>query len=230
MNQYIEKANCIDCKRSSDCFTQKIDYIEEFFNKQKVQIIYKKGETIIKEGSYVSSVFYVLDGFVKLYIEGPNKNIIIKLLKSNDFLGLTALFGDHTYYFSASALSDTTICSIEVEAIRDLLSESSQFANEIVSWYCENYNLMFSKCFNLGLSQLNGKLASSLLYLNEDRFKSDDIYSYLTRKDLAEISGMAVESVVRILSEFQDDKIIELKGKRIEILNLKLLKKISRTG
>lgn len=230
MNQYFEKTDCINCKKSTDCFIQKIDFSEKFFNNQKVQINYKKGETIIKEGSYVSSVFYVLDGFLKLYIEGPNKNIIIKLLKKNDFLGLTSLFGNHTYYFSASALSDTTICSIEVEAIRGLLSESSQFANEIVSWYCDNYNLMFSKCFNLGLSQLNGKLASSLLYLNEDRFKSDDIYSYLTRKDLAEISGMAVESVVRILSEFHDDKIIELKGKRIEILNLKLLKKISRTG
>lgn len=230
MNQYIEKTNCTDCKRSSDCFIQKIDYKKEFFNQQKVQINYKKGETIIKEGTYVSSVFYVLDGFVKVYLEGPNKNIIVKLLKSSDFLGLTSLFGDHTYYFSATALSDTTICSIEVENMRGLLSESYKFTHEIVRWYCENYNLMFTKCFNLGISQLNGKLASSLLYLNEDRFKSDDIYSYLTRKDLAEISGMAVESVVRILSEFNNDKIIELKGKRIEILNLKILKKISRTG
>ena len=230
MNQYIEKTNCIDCKRSSDCFTKKIDYIERFFNQQKVQINYKKGETIIKEGTYVSSVYYVLDGLVKIYLEGLNRNIIIKLLKSSDFLGLTSIFGYQTYNFSATALSDTTICSIELETIRVLLSENCKFNNEIVRWYCENYNLMFTKFSNLGQKQLNGKLASSLLYLNEDKFKSYDIYLYLTRKDLAELSGMAVESVVRILSEFNDEKIIELKGKRIEILNLELLQRISKSG
>ncbi len=230
MNQYIEKTNCIDCRRNLDCFTRLIDHNEEFFNQQKVQINYKKGETIIKKGTFVSSVFYLLDGFVKVYLEGPNRNIIVKLLKSNDFLGLTSLFGDHTYYFSATALSDTTICTIDVEAMRGLLSESHKFTHEIVRWYCENYNLMFTKCYNLGLKQLNGKLAATLLYLNKEKFKSEDIYSYLSRKDLAELSGMAVESVVRILAEFSDDKIIELNGKKIEILNLELLRKISKSG
>ncbi|MDX2443773.1 MAG: Crp/Fnr family transcriptional regulator [Bacteroidales bacterium] len=230
MNQYIEKTNCIDCKHVSNCFTQKIDYVGDFFNHQKVQINYKRGETIIKEGTYVSSIFYVLNGLVKVYLEGPNKNIIVKILKSSDFLGLTSLFGDHTYYYSATALSDTTICSIEVDTIRDLLSKSNKFTHEIVNWYCDNYNLMFTKCFDLGLKQLNGKLASSLLYLNNEKFKAEDVYSHMTRKDLAEISGMAVESVVRILAEFAEDKIIELKGKKIEILDLKLLQKISKSG
>jgi len=230
MDQFIEKTNCIDCKRVSDCFIQKIDDSGEFFKQQKVQINYKKGETIIKEGTYVSSIFYVLDGLVKLYLEGSNKNIIIKLLNSSDFLGLSSLFGDNTYHFSATALSDTTICSIEQKNLLNLLSESCKFSNEAARWYCENYNLMYTKCSNLGLKQLNGKLANSLLYLAQDKFKSDDIYSHLTRKDLAELSGMAVESVVRILSEFSDDKIIKLNGKKIEILDIEMLRKISRTG
>jgi len=230
MNQFIEKTNCFDCKRVSDCFIQKIDDSKEFFEQQKTQINYKKGETIIKEGTYASSIYYVLNGLVKVYLEGPNKNIMIKLLNSHDFLGLSSLFGDHTYYFSATALSDTTICIMEQGIIHNLLSHSSKFTPEIIKWYCKNYNLMFTKCFDLGLKQLNGKLANSILYLNDDKFKSDDIYSHLSRKDLAELTGMAVESVVRILSEFSDDKIIELKGKRIEILDIEMLRKISRSG
>ena len=122
MNQYFEKTDCIDCKRSTDCFIQKIDFSEKFFNKQKVQINYKKGETIIKEGSRVSNILYVLDGLVKTYIEGPERNIIIKLLKPGDFLGLTSLFGDDTYYFSAAALKETKVCSIDREGIKDLIS------------------------------------------------------------------------------------------------------------
>ncbi len=146
MNQFIEKTNCIDCKRVSDCFIQIIDDSEEFLNLKKVQINYKKGETIIKEGTYVSSIFYALDGLVKLYLEGPNKNIMIKLLNSGDFLGLTSIFGDHNYHFSASALSDTTICSIEKKEVINLLSKSCKFTHLAAEWYCENYNLMFTKC------------------------------------------------------------------------------------
>ena len=41
---------------------------------------YKKGETIIKEGAKVTNITYIIDGLVKVYIESPEKNIIIKLL------------------------------------------------------------------------------------------------------------------------------------------------------
>ncbi len=89
---------------------------------------------------------------------------------------------------------------------------------------------MLSKCMNLGLRQLNGKLASTLLYLSRDEFKNEDVFSYISRKDLAELSGMSLESVVRILSEFSDAKIIELKGKRIEITDMNKLMVINQKG
>ena len=173
---------------------------------------------------------FILDGFVKVYIEGPNKNIIIKFLKSGDFIGLTSLFGDETYYFSVAALKETKVCSIDRENIKDLISQSCDFSRETASWYCNNYNLMLTKCLNLGLKQLNGKLATTLLYLNREEFKVVDVFSHINRKDLAELSGMAIESVARILTEFNDEKIIELKGKNIEIKNIELLKKISKNG
>ena len=230
MDRNFEKTNCNECNRSSDCFIQDIEKIEEFYNLQKVHINYKKGETIIKEGSRVSNILYVLDGLVKVYIEGPDKNIIIKLLKPGDFLGLTSLFGDDAYYFSAAALKETKVCSIDREGIKDLISQSCDFSRETASWYCKNYNIMLTKCLNLGLKQLNGKLANTLLYLNREEFKSVDVFSHITRKDLAELSGMAIESVARILSEFSTEKIIELKGKNIKIKNLDLLKSISKNG
>ena len=230
MDRYLGSIDCNNCSRSSDCFIQNIETIEVFNALEKRHINYKKGETIIKEGSRVSNVLYILDGIVKIYIEGPNKNIIIKLLKSSDFIGLTSLFGDDIYYFSAAALKETKVCSIDRDGIKDLISQSCDFSRETASWYCRNYNIMLTKCLNLGLKQLNGKLANTLLYLNREEFKSIGIFSHISRKDLAELSGMAIESVARILSEFNDEKIIELKGKIIEIKNVELLKNISKTG
>jgi len=230
MDRYLVKTDCNECYAREQCFVQRIKKVDDFLNLRKSHITYRKGETIIKEGTRVTEILYVIDGLVKVYIEGPERNIIIKLLTSHDFIGLTSLFGDDTFYFSASALKDTKVCSIERQSIKDLITQCCEFSRELSSWYCENYNIMLTKCLNLGLRQLHGKLANTLLYLNRERFRGADIFNYITRKDLAELSGIAMESVVRILSEFNSEKIIELKGKRIEIRDLERLKVISQKG
>ncbi len=230
MDRYLHKTNCEDCKVRSACFIQRIKKIDDFYKLEKSHITYSKGETIIKEGTQVSHVLYVIDGLVKVYIEGPDKNIIIKILKSKDFLGLSSLFGDDTYYFSAAALTETTVCSIERESIKKLVTDCCNFARELSGWYCNSYNTMLSKCLNLGLRQLNGKLANTLLYLNREEFNGFDVFAHISRKDLAELSGMSMESVVRILSEFKNEGIIEMKGKKIHLKNLDRLEEINRKG
>jgi len=230
MDRFLEKINCYECKELENCFLQDIEEIDEFYNSPKTHINYNKGETIIKEGSRVSNILYVIDGLVKVYIEGPNKNIIIKILKPHDFIGLTSLYGDDLYYFSAAALTNLTACSIDREQIKDLISISCDFSRAAASWYCNNYNNMLTKCSNLGLKQLNGKLANTLLYLSREEFTKHDIFQHITRKDLAELSGMASENVARILTEFSNDNIIKLTGRKIEILDLKMLRVISKKG
>ncbi len=230
MDRYIVKTDCNSCYAKEQCFVRRIKKVDDFVNLRKNHITYRPGETIIKEGTRVTEILYVTEGLVKVYIEGPERNIIIKLLTSHDFIGLTSLFGDDTFYFSASALKDTKVCSIELQSIKNLITQCCEFSRELSSWYCENYNIMLTKCLNLGLRQLHGKLANTLLYLNKEKFRNDDIFNYISRKDLAELSGIAMESVVRILSEFNSEKIIELKGKRIEILDLGRLKVISQKG
>lgn len=230
MDSFANKTDCNTCNERSRCFVRNIKMNEDFYSKQKIHVSYKKGETVIKEGSHVSRILYVIDGLLKEYIEGPEKNIIIKLLKSDDFIGLTSLYGEDTYNFSAAALNNVTVCSIDPEDIKELMAQCCNFAQEVSKWYCMNYNSMLSKCLNLGLRQLNGKLANVLLYLNREEFKKIDIFSYISRKDLAELSGMSMESVVRILTEFSNEKIIEIKGKKIQITNLELLKIINQNG
>lgn len=230
MDRYLTKTDCKECSARFKCFIQRTKNAERFYELLKSQISYKRGETIVKEGVLVNNILYIIDGLVKVYIESPEKNIIIKLINSDDFIGLTSLFGDDTYYFSASALKETRICSIDREGIKDLITHCCEFSHELSNWYCKNYNIMLTKCLNLGLRQLNGKLANTLLYLTREEFNGIDIFSYISRKDLAELSGMSMESVVRILAEFNDERIIELKGKKIEIKNLERLKVINQKG
>ena len=93
-----------------------------------------------------------------------------------------------------------------------------------------NSLLVYDRFFSLTQKQLHGRFADILLCLSDRVFKSKKFDLPLSRKDLASLTGMAPESVIRIIKDFKTDKIIMTKGKRIEILNEALLQKISDVG
>ena len=75
-----------------------------------------------------------------------------------------------------------------------------------------------------------GRLADALIYLSSEHFKDEDIFSLVTRKDISEFAGLSTETTIRLLNEFKNEGIIKLEGKRIVIINIKSLKKISSCG
>ena len=231
MNDFTNSTNCLNCTKSSKCFKQLIPSELEFINQNKTQIQYKKGENICKQGAFASYVLYISEGLVKLYLENPNqKNINIKILKTSEFIGLSSIYGENIYNYSAIALKDSTICLIEKESIRKLLINNGNFASEIIKWYCRNEKQLFNKIKSLGHKQMHGRLADTLLYLSDDNFDQEEIFSVLSRKDIADFSGISTESAVRLMTELKNDGIIQINGKHITILDRDKLVEISRKG
>ena len=73
-------------------------------------------------------------------------------------------------------------------------------------------------------------MADILMCLSERIFKSLEYELPLSRNDLAELTGMSTESVIRLVKEFKDDSIIEVSGKNMKILDPERLRKISTIG
>lgn len=231
MKDYSESTNCVECKKSSKCFQKLIPAELEFINLNKTQIQYNKGENICKQGAYTSYVLYLVDGLVKLYLESPNnKNINVRILKSSEYIGLSSIYGDNIYNYSSIAIKDSTICLIEKDSFRKLLIDNGHFASEIIKWYCEKEKRLFNKIKSLGIKQMHGRLADTLLYLSNEELEPEDVFSVVSRKDIAEFSCISTESTVRLLTEWKNENIINIDGKRIEILNRDLLKQISIRG
>ena len=188
-------------------------------------------ETVCKEGGFSSGVQYIIDGLVKVYIEGPKKrNIIVKILGPGDFIGCTCLSGSRTYSYSAVALSEATVFMINREAMLELIRKNGNFALQLTEWYCLSYAKAYRKLASIGFKNLPGRMADTLLYLDQDKFKEKDIYKYLSRSSIAELAGVPMESAVRILSEFDKHEIIELEGKEIRIKDMTKLKIYSKNG
>ncbi|MCJ7717942.1 MAG: Crp/Fnr family transcriptional regulator [Anaerolineales bacterium] len=203
----------------------------DFQKEQKVRLIYKKGETLCKEGGFPSGVKTVLEGFVKVFVEGPGRsNIIVKILKPGDFLGLASICGCVTYSYTGIALNDCLVCSMERDIVRDLIVRNGKFAYEIAKWYCKSYDHAYAKITTLAFKRLPGRMADVLFYLDQSEFRMHDIYECLSRKDLADMAGISMESAVRILSDFDKSQIISLSGKEITVLDHARLEQISRTG
>jgi len=231
MDDYSEIVNCNDCSKSSGCFRQLIPSELEFINHNKTQILYRKDENICKEKAYASSVLYIADGLVKLYLESPqNRNINLKILKTSEYIGLSSIYGDNIYHYSAIALVDSTICMINKDSFRKVLIDNGHFSSEIIQWYCAQEKQLFNRIKSLGHKQMHGRLADVLLTLCDENYDQDILFDNMSRKDIADFACISTESTVRLLTELKNDGIIDLDGKKIIILDRKHLLEISRTG
>jgi CRP/FNR family transcriptional regulator len=222
--------SCIDCSFRSECFNKLIQSELEFISKNKTQITFKKGETICKQNTFSTDIMFMVDGFARQYLEGPGeRNLAVRILKTREYIGLSSLFciREHCYY-TVSALTDVRLCLIKKSDFKRLIANNNHFCREIIKWYCENDEQIFNKLKSLYNKQMNGRLAEVILYISHPDFAS--IRPMLTRKIIAELAGISIESTIRILSSFKKDKIIDYEGKNIKVLNRELLSQISENG
>lgn len=203
----------------------------ELQEQNKTNITYLKGENIFKQGAFAPYVIYVVSGLVKVYLQtGYDKQINISIAKSGDFLAFSSIFGENIHTYSTQALTDAQICMIEKESLKESLLKNPQFALQITSKNYRNERHLLEIIKNVSYKQMRGKLASSLLYLSQEEFRDENIFSCLTRQDIADFASISTESAIKFLKEFEKEKIIKLKGKDIIILKIEMLESISKNG
>ena len=216
---------------NSKCFQTLYPEELEFISDKKKQLQYLKREQIFKQGAFSPYVMYIIDGLVKISLQtGFEKQINIRLAHTGEFLAFSSIFGDDTYNYTAIALRNSSICMIDKEALRNLLFENAEFSMRISSKNCKNEARFYEIIKNISYKQMRGKLASAIIYLSSPEFAGENVFTLLTRQDLAEFASVSTESTIKLLKEFEQENIIELKAKDIIILNHKNLLDISRTS
>ncbi|MFW5820130.1 MAG: Crp/Fnr family transcriptional regulator [Bacteroidota bacterium] len=220
--------DCYKCLKKSRCFK---DLTREDFEKIKsnrLQLLFKKGEIICKQGAYASNILYLNEGSAKTYLESSdNKNNIISVLPQGELIGLPSLFSSRVYPYSAAALEDCKVCSFDIRLIEDLIRSNGNFASRLIK--CINTSTIqnYDRYIFNTQRPLKGRLADILVHLSEDIYSSEEFKLNLSRMDLAEWTQMAPESVTRILSNFKKEGLIEVDNKQIKILNLEKLRLVS---
>lgn len=225
------QVKCQDCPAKSPMFNFLTE--EELYrvNQTRLTVVFNKGETIRKQGTYLSHVLMINKGLAKLYLEGPDqRNSIIRIVQPTNFIGGPGIYLDNLHHFSVAALTETTVCFIDVQVFRELVDSNHQFAHEFMKDFSRNVLSVYKRMINLTQKQMPGRMADALLYLFDEIFNSTRIPMLLSRNDLAELSGMSKDSAVKTLRDFQQDGIIEINERELALLNADALNRISKLG
>ncbi|MCB2195212.1 MAG: Crp/Fnr family transcriptional regulator [Bacteroidetes bacterium] len=194
-------------------------------------ITFKKKEVIFREGTPTSHVIFLETGLIKLYREGRNnRSLILKIAKPGEFIGLVSVFGNNIYQYSASAIENSSVFFIDFNVFNSILLENGKYAIHLLKNVSQDNLNIFDRIISQYQKQLPGKIADIILYFSNHIYNSEEFEFPITRNELAELAGTTKESFIRTLTEFKNDKIIEIDGKQIRIKSIDIVKTLSRLG
>lgn len=219
---YDNKCACFEKLTQEEC---------ELISKNEFIAYYKKGESICKQGTFASHVMVIEKGLAKVMIEGQNNSLILKIIPEGSILGLTSISPNNVLFqYSAVAYLDSIVRIIDVNIFRKIVGQNSAFALEVINILSANSIQIYGRFFCMTHKQSYGRMADILLCFSERIFQKREFELLINRKEIAEISGMSTENVIRILKKFKEEGLIEITGKVFKILNYDKLKQISDLG
>lgn len=188
---------------------------------------YKKKQVIYSEGNHPSRLFYVLKGKVKTFKSNEDgKELTIGLYKEGDFLGYIPLIENETYKETAEALEETELAIIPRADFEELLHQNKDVSVRMIRLLAQNISEKENQLIGLAYNSLRKRVAEALITLMKKYHTTNNEHFsiHISREDLANIAATATESLIRTLSDFRSEKLIDVRNGDIVILNEKKLK------
>lgn len=191
-------------------------------SQHKVMNHYKRGQTIFFQGNPPFGLYCINNGKIKISKMGQDgKESIIRVVGPGDVLGHRSLFSDEIYTATATVLEDSDICFLDKKFIFKALEEEPSIALNLIQKLSRDMGSAESRAATLSQKNVRERLAELLLTLMKsygipegNRTRLD---IKLTREEMASMVGTANETLIRFISEFKDDGLIEQEGKVIFI-------------
>ncbi|MDA3929513.1 MAG: Crp/Fnr family transcriptional regulator [Prolixibacteraceae bacterium] len=201
--------------------------------KNSIEVKYSKGEMIFKQGTFATHVGLLTQGLAKMFIANDNNDqkLILKILPPINLLGISFLSEENSvFFYSCKAYIDSTVELIEIATLRKIILQNAAFGKRIIDIMCEHTLINYGRFFCMTNKQTYGRMADVLLCLANRIYKQSSFELELSRKELAELAGMSIESTTRILTKFKSEGLITTKGKTYDIIDNEKLVEISQKG
>jgi CRP-like cAMP-binding protein/CheY-like chemotaxis protein len=187
---------------------------------------YSKKQVLYSEGKRPRFLYYLVSGKVKAFKNHEDgKEYIIDLLSAGDFIGYKALIEDKNYDDNATILEDAEIMQIPKEDFLQMIYSDINIAAKFIHIITQNVKEKEERLLNLAYSSLRKRVAKALVDINS-KFNAQNNPIEISRDDIAQYIGTATESLIRTLSDFKEEKLIEIKSGKIIVTNIEKLKNL----
>ena len=203
----------------------------ELLQRNSNVVSYSRKDIVFRQNSRTSHIMLMASGLVKIFKEGRNeRTVLLKLASQGEYIGLLSVMGDQIHQYSATVVENADICFIDINAFRNVLMDNGKFSLRLMSLISQEGLFIFNRLMKQTHKQLPGRIADVLLYFAVQIYGQTRFDFPLTRRELAELAGTTKESFIRTLTEFKNDKIISLDGRRVEIISMDIVKALSELG
>ena len=196
--------------------------IDQAFEESGDTISYRKKQIIYSERHHAYRLFRVMSGKVKTFkLNEDGKELVTGLYRAGDYFGYIALLQNTAYQESAAAIEDSEIESIQKTVFREIIESNSEELHHFVKILAGNVTLKEEQLLGMAYDSLRKKVASALLQLAK-KYKAEGQAKFamqISRENLAALAGTAKESLIRTLSDFKDEGLIDIQASNITILN-----------
>lgn len=184
---------------------------------------FKKKDIIFREGENPRWLFFVESGKVKLYkTSDDGRELIVKIAHPGDFLGFLALFKEDAYPESAAALEDSAVKLIPKSDFAALVfgnrDVNARFIKMLASHVAEREQQLIELAYN----SVRKRVAGILVQLYDQSGPNVN----LLREDLASLAGTAKETLIRTLTDFKNEGLIDIQDGAISILKTDKLRQL----
>ncbi|HEY3369444.1 MAG TPA: Crp/Fnr family transcriptional regulator [Prolixibacteraceae bacterium] len=199
-------------------------------NYDKTCSLYTKGSIIYREGSRLTGFYCVSRGILKIFKTGiDGKEQIIRFAKKGDIIAYRSLLSKELACTTAKVIEETVLCHVPYQTLLYLIQSNWQFSHHMLQIVCKELREANDYITDIAQKSVRERLAEVLLLLKEN-FELDNANTLqisLTREELANMVGTATESVIRLLSEFKQEQLIDVQGRKIKFINVPGLTKVA---
>ncbi|RXJ50181.1 response regulator [Gelidibacter gilvus] len=188
---------------------------------------YQKGEDIYEEGQNSNAIFLIKEGIVKCHkLDEQGKELTTALHKASDIFGYTSFLQNIPYQETSTALNDSKLVGISKDQLKKILDKNTHITFELIELLTDDLKGVKDQLLQMAYSSVQKKTASTILKFAEKLDPKHGGAIKISRSDLASVAGIATETLIRTISNFKKEGLIEIEGRNIKILDLKGLQEI----
>ena len=224
----LAKALILKEQKESDDEIHSVNELINFFQEHGKTFSYPSEDVVYHEGDNSNYIYLIEEGVVKSYkLDEQGKELTTALYNKGDFFGYTSFAQNIPYQETATAIKDTELIGITKNELKNILENNHSLTLELIDALTDDLSHIRDQLLQMAYSSVNKKTALTILKFAEKLNPKLDDPIKISRSDLANVAGIATETLIRTMTNFKKQGILDIERRNIKILDLNKLRQIN---